>query len=54
MTRLVDDGPAMRLVGYDLDVGAVRGVGAGDCTVRFVDEGVSPAMFDHGFVSRGP
>ncbi len=54
LTRLEDDGPTMRLVGYDLDVVAVRGVDGGDCTVRFADEGVSPAMFDHALVSCSP
>jgi hypothetical protein len=53
-TGLADDGPTMRLVGYDLAVVAVRGVDAGDCTVRFVDDAVSSALFDPGFLSCGP
>jgi len=54
MDRLEDDGPTLRLAGIDLDLVLTRGVDAGACAVRFVDEGANPIMFDHGLVSCRP
>ena len=52
MVRLEDDGPTARLLQNDLDVVTTRHVlPYGSCSVRFVDAGTSPLMFDHGLVT---
>lgn len=51
LVRLVDDGDTSRLLEQDFDVVAVRDLHQElACGVSFVDEGLSPLMFDHGLL----
>ena len=52
LRRVEDDGDTFRLIEQDLDAVAVLGLpDVLACSVRFVDEDISPWMFDHGMLS---